>query len=44
MIPLLIGRLPEVSATAIEGVGSGLTVMVVEVVEEQPLPSVTVTV
>jgi hypothetical protein len=36
--------LPEVSVTVIVGVGSGFTVIVVDVVDEQPLPSVTVTV
>jgi hypothetical protein len=35
---------PEVSATVIVGIGSGLTVMVVDVVEEQPSALVTVTV
>ena len=34
---------PEFSATVIPGVGSGFTVMTVEVLEEQPLAFVTVT-
>ena len=36
--------LPDVSVTVIEGIGSGFTVIVVDVVDEQPFPSVTVTV
>jgi hypothetical protein len=42
MIPSLFVT-PEVSDTAIDGVGSGLTVMIVDVVVEQPFASVTVT-
>jgi hypothetical protein len=43
MIPSLF-IVPDVSATEIEGVGSGLTVIVVEVVAVQPSALVTVTV
>jgi len=39
-----LGVLPDVSATVIIGVGSGLTVIVVEVVAVQPSALVTVTV
>ena len=43
MIPSLLAT-PEVSVTAMAGVGSGFTVMVVEAVAEQPAALVTVTV
>ena len=43
IVPSLLA-LPEVSVTVIVGVGNGFTVIVVDVVDEQPLPSVTVTV